>query len=164
MGGFLKLRSWYDDFGGEYATAILWGEVLKTPRVRYRPMPNVYVLLNWHTKKDKIVCQSWGDNDTTRVMAALSRKDRALFFGTYCKTHFVNSKGEQKEWYGVKVDMVIPMELIALVLQLFTNKNIQNLVFGDDPADPFESIDDSDYAPRKDDVPEIEIPDDEAIF
>ena len=163
MGGFIKMPSWYDDKGGEYATALLWGKIYKSPRVNtYRAIPHISVLLNWHKKTDLIVCQSWGDTYCSRVMASLSKGDLVLFLGTYIKSHFRNRKGEDKEIYGIKVEMAIPMELLGLTLALYSNREIQNMIFGDEPADRMESL--HDYVPTDDKFePEIEIPEDDII-
>ena len=156
MGGMIKTKAWFDDRGGEYATVLAWGKVQKKPRIAYSKMPEVKFLLNWHTKSDHIICRSWGNNDTSRVMASLSRGDLVLVVGTYFSTRFVNKFGEDKLMYGIKVEMCIPMELLGLTLQLYSNKEIQRMMFGDEPPDVFES--DGDYKPRADDMPELEIP------
>lgn len=133
------MPSWFAENGIEYATAIAWGKVMRRPRFTYKTIPVVTMLLQWKTKKDKIVCKSWGNNDVSRVLVSLSRGDTVLVLGTYCRYHFKNRRGEEKTWYGIKAELVIPMELLGLVLSLYASQEIQDIVFGKQPSDPFES-------------------------
>lgn len=141
MGKFAG-KSWRDDDGKEYSFCIVWGNVVRDAEMRHHKKPKAQVTVKW-ARGQFLNVEAWGDDPSFPVIASLEKGEEILVFGTHYRYEY-ESKGERKQGFALKAEIVLPMALIQYLLRLYGSKSLQSLVAADEGADPMESAPASD--------------------
>lgn len=149
-GGFFKGRSFRADNDPpdvERAFAILWGRVVGDVDDNTTTTRSVHFVVKYHSHKSYMRCEAHGDNEATFVMGALEKGDMVLCLGEYWQHPKREGKrkksrgpdtqtGAREMVYGMRCDVVVPMEAIVFILRLMAAKNIQQLLDEYESAPP----------------------------
>ena len=138
---FLKFEPWKEE--NEKTThyiGILWGEVVKKPRVDKNRKKRYTEVLVQYAKSPKrfMACRHWsGYKDdfgekaldaTSRALEGLRLHDTVFILGRYDTTPFVNKDGVEKVGFHFRVEMIIPQDTVAGLAELMGSISVQNLM------------------------------------
>lgn len=157
MGGFLKGIPWKDDPQDKttHSHALLWGEVIREPKVNLKLKRRYVEVLVKYQSKTFLICKRWSAvksdfgkesvDPINKAIENLRKHDTVLIMGRYDVSEYVNRDGVQKKAYNMRVEFVVPMDVVALLSELLWSPSLQQLLQLDEKyADKMEVVRDID--------------------
>lgn len=130
MGKF-KGGAWQDEYGKTFNYMIIWGKVIRNPRVSFGKVARVEFTVKTHTKT-YTNCVTWGKTPTANVASALEEGDHVLCIGLWSEREWEDRKsGERKKYSSLNCEIIVPTGIISYALDLMGSPNIEKLLQSD---------------------------------
>lgn len=152
-GGYIKGPWWRfpgeDDDETRRCFVVAWGNLIRDPQETYKDSRHVRFVIKCGRGAGRseryLVCDGWGQRMTATVMAAMEKNDVVLCAGQWKETIAVSKRkktlGQRKPVYAMRVNFIIPMGLVAFLLELYSAPKVRKLVEDrkNEDADTWES-------------------------
>ncbi len=149
VGGYLRGPWWRylsdDETETRRCYVIAWGHIVKQPSEKFKDLRSIKFVIKTGRgagrEEKHLVCVGYGEQIATIVMRAMEKGDIVLCAGTWVEKLKSKTKKGVKPTYEMRVNIIVPMELVGFLLDMYSTPAIMGAVEArqNEDADVWES-------------------------